>query len=465
MNTVKLLTPFAVGLLIWLAGHPADLSPDAWQLFAIFVGTIVGVILKPLPMPAVALTALFVTSITRTVPFSEALKGFSHEVVWLIVFAYFVAIGFIKSGLGTRISTFFLMLLGKRSLGLAYGLACTETILAPAIPSASARAGGVVYPLVESLSLTYDSKPNHPSRSRIGTFLAMVAFQCNTVTDAMFLTAMAANPLAARLAEPYGFSLTWGTWALAASLPGILSLILVPLLIYFLYPPEVKETPLAKEFAQKRLEDLGPMKQKEWLMLGIFSILILLWVFGSFFGLSATLVALMGLVFLFLFKVIEWKDALREEGAWTTLIWFSILLMMATELNNLGFTSWFGSWITTQLTGLHVGVAVTLTFLIYFYSHYFFASNTAHVGALFAPFLAVATSLGAPAALSALLLAFYSNLFGGLTPYGSGPAAIYYGSGYVPLRSFWVLGFLCSVLNLAIWSLVGALWWNILGLW
>ncbi len=74
------------------------------------------------------------------------------------------------------------------------------------------------------------------------------------------------------------------------------------------------------------------------------------------------------------------------------------------------------------------GIVVAL----YFYSHYFFASGAAHIGAMYTAFLAVATACGTPPMLAAVALGQLSNLMGCLTTYGIGSAPPYFGAGYVP---------------------------------
>nr|NGX58808.1 putative malate transporter YflS [Chlamydiota bacterium] len=463
MNFVKIALAFAIGIIIWVLPTPEGLTDQAWHLFAIFIATIIGIIIRPFPMPSTALIGLAAVVLTKTLTFHEAFSGFSRDVIWLIVFAFFVAHGIIKTGLGARISYFFMMLLGKKTLGLSYGLAATDLLLSPVIPSATARAGGILLPILESLANNYESYPHKPSAKKMASFLMSTAFQVNMITNAMFITAMAANPLIVDIAKENGIEVTWGSWALAASLPGILSLLLVPLIIYFVHPPEIKSTPFAYDFAKDHLKQMGRMKSPEWIMLGTFLLLIILWMWGPEFELKAASTALLGLCILLITRVLTWQELAKETGAWSTLIWFSVLLMMATYLNNLGFTSWFGQVVVHQVDFLDWKLAFLLLMLIYFYSHYFFASNIAHVGALLPTFLVVSIQLGAPPLLALYILGFFSSLFGGLTHYGSGPGAILYGAGYVQVRDWWTVGFIVSLANVIIWLTVGLLWWKFLG--
>ncbi len=463
---IPLLVTLLLGIALWFVPAPEGVDPKAWHLLAIFVATIVGIIAKPLPMGAVAMLGIVATVLTGTLNITQALSGFGNNTIWLIVTAFFVSRGFIKTGLGTRIAYLFVALLGKKTLGLGYGLVATDLVLAPAIPSNTARAGGVVFPILKAVSKTYGSEPDDGTNRKIGAFLTKAAFQGTVITSAMFLTAMAANPLAAKLAGDMKITITWGSWALAALVPGIVSLLAIPYLLYKIYPPEIKETPAAAQLAKDKLAEMGKMKAAEWMMLGVFVLLLVLWIFAPQLGnLDATVAALTGLGVLLLLGVLTWDDIRKEEGAWDTLVWFSALVMMATMLNTLGFIPWFSKAVGGMVTGVNWVWAFLALSLVYFYSHYLFASNTAHVSSMYAAFLAVAVAAGAPPVLAALVLAFFSNLFSSMTHYGTGPAPVLFGSGYVPLGTWWRLGFIVSLVNIVIWLGVGGLWWKVLGLW
>ncbi|MCL4265740.1 MAG: anion permease [Anaerolineae bacterium] len=463
---LRWLIPLAIGLFIWFIPPPEGVTQEAWHMLAIFVATIAGIIAKPLPMGAVAMIGITMTAVTQTISPTDALSGFGNTTIWLIVIAFFISRGFIKTGLGARIAYLFMTALGKKSLGLSYGLVASDLVLAPAIPSNTARAGGVVFPILTSIAKAYGSNPDDGTHRKLGAYLTKAAFQGTIITSAMFLTAMAANPLAAQLAADQGITITWGTWAIAALVPGIICLILIPLLLYKIYPPEIKETPAAAQIARDKLAEMGKMKGSEWIMLGAFFLLLVLWIFGpNRLGMDATTAALIGLAFLLLTTVLNWGDILNERGAWDTLVWFAALVMMATQLNKLGFIPWFSEQMGVMVEGYNWVPAFLVLSLVYFYSHYLFASNTAHVSAMYAPFLAVALVVGTPPLLAALVLAFFSNLFSSMTHYGTGPAPVLYGSGYVPMSDWWRLGLIISVINIVIWLGIGGVWWKILGLW
>ena len=464
--TARLAAVVLVGVAIWLAPAPAGVQPRAWQLLAVFVATMVGIVLRPLPMGAVALIAVAVAVLSGTLTIAEATAGFGNTVVWLVVAAFFIATAFIKTGLGTRIAYQFMRVLGTTAV-LGWRMDCSPptVVLAPAIPSNTARAGGVIYPILRSLCASLDSVAERGTERRIAAFLTFTAYQGVVVTSAMFLTAMAANPLVVELAAQQGVEISWALWAAAAAVPGLLSLLLVPLLIYRLYPPQITHTPAAPEIARQRLAELGAMTRDERILLAVFVFLLSLWIGGGPLGVSATTTALAGVAAMLATGVLAWEDILRERSGWDTLIWFAVLVMLASQLGELGLLAWFTERVSGVLAVGHWIPSFLGLSLIYFYVHYFFASNTAHVSAMYAPFLALALAVGTPPLLAALLLGFFSNLFASLTHYGTAAAPILFGSGNVDIGTWWRLGLLISAVNIAIWVGAGSLWWRLLGLW
>lgn len=345
-----LIVLIATGL--WHVAPPSGLSSPAWHSAIIFVATIASIVAKVLPIGAVGIIGITVFALayaagdkTASGAITTALSELNSSLIWLIVVAFMIARGFIKTGLGRRIALQMIRLLGKRTLGLAYGLAFADLILSPAMPSNTARCGGVIYPIADSLARSFDSHPEDESRSKIGTFLITCIGNVNDVTAALFMTGYTGNLLAVKLAANAGVTLSWGSWFIAALLPCLVSLLIVPLLVYWLTRPEIKHTPDAPGLARQELAQMGSMARGEWLMLATVGVLLVLWIFGNTLGVDATTASFVGLSILLLSGVLTWEDVKSEKGAWDTLIWFAALLMMANQLKKLGFTSWFGNLI------------------------------------------------------------------------------------------------------------------------
>lgn len=467
VNYRGFIWPVIVGVILWLLTpmKPAAVPVAGWHMFALFVGTIIACITRPLPIGGVSILAFALTVLTGTLPMDKAILGFGNSSIWMIAMAFFIARGFIKTGLGRRIALNFVRLFGKKTLGLAYSLIGVDLIMAPATPSNTARAGGVLYPIIKSLAQSFGSDPKDGTERKIGSFLVFAEYHGDMITAAMFMTAMAANPLVQTLAKSSGVNISWGGWFLAALVPGIISLIVVPWLIYKMYPPEIKETPNAKQWAEKELDQMGKMTLPEKLMAVIFIIALVLWMTGSLTKIDASLAAFLTLGLLLVVGVLSWTDVLHETGAWNTLTWFSVLVMMAGSLTTLGFIPWLSSSIGSMLHGMSWFLVLAILIVFFFYSHYLFASSTAHVTAMYSALLAVAISAHVPPMLAALLLGFFGNLNASTTHYASGPAPVLFGSGYVPQNKWWCLNLVLGVFYLVVWIGIGSLWMKVIGMW
>ncbi len=471
-----------VGLL--LVPTPEGLTPKAWSLLAIFITTIVAIILKVMAIGVMAMMAIMIVALSQvtaessSAAIADALSSFASPLIWLIVISILISRGLKKTGLGARIGYVFISLLGKRTIGIGYGLAVCELLLAPFTPSNTARGGGIVHPIMRSIANAFDSDPEKGTQGKVGTYLALVNYHANPITSAMFVTATAPNPLVVDFvgrATNQNLHLSWSTWALCMLLPGLVAMLVMPVIIYLLAPPEVKHTPNAVSFAKEELRKLGQVKPPEIVMMGVFVLLLVLWadvpgmLFGPAFSLDATAVALLGLFLLLLSGTITWDDVLGEKSAWDTLVWFGALVMMAGQLNKHGVISWFSGNLQAGIlsSGMSWEMAAAVLVLIFLFSHYFFASTTAHISAMMLAFLTVGVQLIPPEYINLFMLIMVASsaIMMTLTHYATGTSPIVFGSGYVTMGLWWRVGFVMAVVELLIFSVVGGLWWKALGFW
>jgi len=460
----KFLVPVGIGIVLWFLPAPPGLQEKAWHMFAVFVATIAGIMTAPLPMSAVAIIGATVGVLVGVVSFADVTKSTGTDLVWLVMLAFFISRGVIKTGLGRRIALLFMRLLGKRSLGLGYGLVMTELVISPAMPSITARAGGVMLPITRAIAEVLGSHAEDPeSRVKVGSYLILCAFHANIVTAGMFITAMAGNPLAVKLAADQGVSISWLDWAVAASVPGLLCLAIIPLAMLWIMPPQIRRTPDATALAQRELVAMGPISAKEIIMAVIFVGLLVLWVFGEDLAIGATLAAALGVSLLMITGVLTWQDALNEKSAWDTMIWIGLLIMLASKLNEYGMVSWFGKEFGAHLEGFPRLAVYMMVAAIYCYIHYFFASATAHISALFPLSMALMVAAGIPPFTAAVGLGILSSINGCLTQYGIGSGPVMFGAGYVTQGQWWKAGFVMSLIYMVVWLVVGPLWWKVLG--
>jgi L-tartrate/succinate antiporter len=374
------------------------------------------------------------------------------------------AMAYEKTGLGRRIALELVKRMGRRTLTLGYAIVIADTLLAPFTPSNTARSAGTIYPVIRNLPGLYDSKANDPSARRIGSYLMWVAIAGTCVTSSMFVTALAPNLLAVEMIKKTAkLDLSWTQWFVAFLPVGLVLLILVPLLTYWLYPPEVKEGTEVPQWAAKELGQMGGMSMQEILLAALVMLALGLWIFGGEV-INATTVALAIISLLLLTAVLSWEDIITNKSAWNTLAWFATLVALADGLARVGFVKWFADSVAGHMGGFSPTMAMIALILVFYFTHYLFASITAHTTAMLPVMLAVGSTIpGINMLQFALSLSFTLGLMGILTPYATGPSPVYYGSGYLPTADYWKLGGIFGVLFIAAFLLLGLPWMAVLG--
>ncbi len=470
----KALAPVLLAIVLALLPTPPGLEPHAWYYFAIFAGVILGLMLEPLPGAAVGLIGVTLVAMLAHYtlfspaeltqpgfkPASEAttwaLAGFANSTVWLIFSAFMFALGYEKTGLGKRIALLLVKAMGRKTLTLGYAVMFADLIIAPFTPSNTARSGGTIFPIIRNLPPLYGSQPNDPSARKIGSYLMWTALAATCVTSSMFLTALAPNLLALELTKKTAnIAITWMQWFTAFLPVGIILLLLLPLLVYILYPPEIKQGEEVPAWAAQELAAMGELSRQEITLAILVGIALLLWIFGGEF-IDATMVGLLVIVLMLLSGIVTWNDMLANKQAWNTLAWFATLVTLAGGLSKVGFVVWFAQWVAGLLTGVAPTEALIVLVAVFFLLHYMFASVTAHVTALLPVFLAAGMAVPGLALQPYALLLVSLGIMGIISPYGTGPSPVYYGSGYIPSSDFWRLGGIFGAIFLAALLGIGA---------
>ena len=465
----KALSALALVLIyaavVVLIPRPETIKPESWRLLGIFAATIAGLILQPMPGGALVLMAVTLASIFGGLTITQALSGYGDPTVWLVMAAFFISDALIKTGLARRIALLFVRAVGRSSLGVCYALSLTDMVLASIIPSNAARSGGVVLPIARSIAELYGSRPG-PTAGLLGGFLIAAVYQSICVTAAMFMTGQASNPLMAQIAgETLHYTVTPASWFLAASVPGLCSLAIVPWVVFRLNPPAIRRTPEARAFAAGELRKMGRVDRAQGTVMFIFAGVCGLWITTPLHGIDITVTALAGSAALLATGILKWEDVTSNRAAWDIFIWYGGLLRLGKALNDAGITQEFARGVGGMFSGLGWEWLLVAALAIYFYAHYGFASITAHVLAMYVPFSLVLIARGAPIGLVVFAFACFANFAAGLTNYGTTPSPMYYATGYVSFAKWWSVGFVVSLANLAIWAVVGFGWWKLIGIW
>ena len=464
-KNLKKLYPIIAGMVLWIIGPPSGLNENGYQIFVVFISVIISLLIRAVPMAISVLTGLSFSVLIGLISLKDALKGYSDSTTWLVVIAFLIAGVVIDTGLGRRISLLCIHALGKSIIGLGYALCTAELILGPLVPSNTARGGGILAPIVDSMSRTLGSTPNQ-SPEKAGQYLHLIGAHANLITAAMFLTGMAANPLISKIAlDIFQIEFDWLNWALGSIVPGLVGLAGLPVLIKYLSPPTIKSIQPIREKVKDDIKAIGPWTLPEIITILTLGMMLFLWSTKPIHGWGTTTVALLGLLTILLLGTVSWDQMVKNYKAWDTLIWLGGLITLATSLKNLGFISWFAENIQQYLTGISPLLLFLSLALIYFYSMYFFSMLTAHIMALVSAIFMIASGLDLNPFIIVGVIAYFSNLSGCLTNYSTGPIIIYFGNGYLLPLPWFKIGFLVSIYHMVVWFGIGSIWWRIIGWW
>ena len=358
----------AIGAAVALVPVPAGLSPNAWYYFALFTGVIVAIIVEPIPGAVLGLIGVILAALlglVRTTPAeatSWALSGFANSTVWLIFAAYMFTLAYSETGLGKRIALHLIRRMGQRTLGLGYAISLADLAIAPFTASATARTGGTIYPIIRNIPVLYGSRPDDGTARRIGAYLLYTALAASMVTSSMFITALAPNALAISLiAKTMNVNIPWMTWFTGFAPVGMTLFLLVPLLTYAIYPPEIKKAPEAPRWAADQLRAMGPISRKEVTLLALVTTALGLWI-GATHVIEPALVAVAIVVLMVALRVLSWDDVIGHAQAWNVLVWFATLVTLATGLTETKFVDWLGRSVAPMLSGL--GIYTTIVGLV-----------------------------------------------------------------------------------------------------
>jgi anion transporter len=184
------------------------------------------------------------------------------------------------------------------------------------------------------------------------------------------------------------------------------------------------------------------------------------WIFGSnpniklpFLGsnfINATTVVFVVISLMLVTRVIEFDDIISEKSAWEVFFYFTSLLTLSSGLNEIGFIKWVAEGYAKPLASVTPMMGMILLVSFFFWIHYFFSSITSHAAAVLPVVLAVGTSIPGLSVPTLTLLCVYSlGLMGVISPYATGPAPMYFGSGYIGKGDFWKFGLIFGVVYFA----------------
>ncbi|KAJ2363448.1 hypothetical protein IW150_006731, partial [Coemansia sp. RSA 2607] len=268
--------------------------------------------------------------------------------------------------------------MGRSTVGIGYAICIAELVLAPFIPSNTARGGGIVYPIVESVIASLGVSPQM-GENALGGFLSIVASHANLLSSSLFITGMAGNPIvASKAVSIFGIEFGFSEWVLGASVPALLLIFMLPPIMHAYLRPQVDFVRLEQEIHRQN-QELGPVTASEYKLCGTLFCCLVLWVGTPYFGIDATVVAYMAIIILILVNVLNWDDVVKNHKAWDTFFWLASFIVLAEQLSALGVTSWIGNSLSKSLQNASPLSSTLSLSVAYFFSMYLFSSISSHV--------------------------------------------------------------------------------------
>jgi DASS family divalent anion:Na+ symporter len=302
------------------------------------------------------------------------------------------------------------------------------------------------------------SRPDDPEGRRLGAYLMFCGMASLAVSSALWMTATSANPIGIQVVKDFGVSINFGSWLIAASVPALIAIVLLPIVVARLFPPGVGETPEAPVAARKALAELGPFKRDERITAVVFLLMVAGWILGDTLKLNVTSIAFGGLGLLLLTNVLTVHDIAEQGDTLATFLWLAVLFAMSGQLNELGFMGYAGQRLASYMGGLSWPVTYVLLIVLYVAIHYMFVSQSSQVLALLGVFLDVGVRGGVPAPLMAFALLFASSYFSVITPQAGSQNVIFVGSGYLTQPELYRLGLLVTLFFMAVFPVFGTGW-------
>ncbi len=149
--SVTIIVLIAIAIL-GMVPRPHSITVQGWRMLAIFICTIVALMLRPIAGGAAVLIAVVAIILTGVLTPAQAMAGYGNPTVWLVLAAFFISRAIINCGLARRLALIFIRAIGRTSLGLGYALAACDIVMATVIPGNSARTGGILLPIARNLS-------------------------------------------------------------------------------------------------------------------------------------------------------------------------------------------------------------------------------------------------------------------------------------------------------------------------
>lgn len=403
-----------------------------YAMLAIFVAGLILWMTEAIPNYQTSLLIILGTVLCNVTSQKDALAQLGHPVMWLNILSFVLASMLVKTQFAKRMALAFVIKFGKSAKGVLWSFLIINLVLSAFISATTVKAT-IMLPIFMTVCAIYGASGDH--RNNFGRNLVIQnLFQVNVGANA-FYTGSGAHLLAISLIAGFVGSCDFGysDWLVAVGPMSVITLVVGLLAgMYIFFPMKKEEQQPQIEGGLERLKEelkaMGKMKAEEYKAVGIFVLVLFLWVTkGTFHNIDETIVALLGAIIALLpgIGVVKWNDVdipwhlmLFSAGAYTLGSGLN-----ATDLPNTMVNAGFDSLGITASTPFWV-LYVILTFLM-MYSGLVFQSKTIRTMVFVPIALGVEARFGFPVmSLSLPVAMLIEHCY--VLPFNSKPAALLY---------------------------------------
>lgn len=460
---------FLAGALIMLMPTPDGLSLQGQKALGLFAAILILWATEPVPLPIVSLLMVPAAIFTGAVPakgaVAKTLSNFATSSSFLIAGALIMSAAMSKTGFAARFIYKLMSVIGSSVRRITLGITLANIVLAFMVPSSSARTA-VLLPICVGLIEVFRTSTGQQGRSKFAVCLLLTLAFTNATISSGILTATIPNPITVEMVkQASGHTISYYEWFIYGFPPAIIMTIFTWWLISRIFKPEIQEIPGGKDFILNKLNEMGPMSTAEWQTAMIFLGVVALWMTGSLTKIDSTVSVLMGVVALYIFRIITWADANK-----TPAFQFIMLLGGGFLIANLLIDTKAADWAAAQLfslLNLHGASTLTILLVVMFvvqYLHIPFMGTT-KMSTMIMP---IVIGIAATANMPAVALAMPAGMLIGGYPlflfYNTIPNLLVYGTNELKMSDFPKVGIIICTVAIILYAMVAMTYWRWLGL-
>jgi len=434
---------------------PEGLSVEGFRALIVFLTCLVLWVTHLLPLPVTGLFALVLPVLLGIKTATEAFSYFGSEAVFFIMGVFILATALLKSGLSTRMALYLLRSGSKSPKRLIFQVMLTAALLSFIMSEHAVAA--MMFPVLLVIVNRLNVAKTSTSYSRT-LFLAM-AWGC-VIGGIATMLGGARVPLAVGILQnEVHQTITFMQWTVAMLPLVVVLFAFCYFLLTRIFRIDIDTVTDADTVINEQIRDCGRLLMEEK-FLGLLIVgAILAWIFiGPRLGMAT--ISILAVVFLFMFRVVEWRD-LQERMEWGVVLMYGGAIAISNILNSTGAGKWFANTYILPHLGSPWMLVLVLSLLTIILTEAM--SNAAVVAVLLPIGMSVAAQFQLDPKVVVYAVASASGLAFAL-PMSTPSVAIAYSSGYLQLRD---VAFPASIMASISWiglMLLAKFWWPLLGI-